>query len=323
MNTSAQSVRVLQAGERQSDRWDGEMVSIGGVSPAEQPMALRATAKINLFLKVLDRRPDGYHTIETVYQSVGLADRLWFDVTGDEIVLECHDSDLPVGKENLVVRAADLMRRVFPEQVGGLRIDLEKRIPVGEGLGGGSADAAATLRACNEIFHLGLSAGELRVLGSQIGMDVPFLIEGGRAIGRERGDRIEALEMRDTTWAVIAVPFVAISTRWAYEQMDQTRPPELPAIEVFVERLSQEPLARWAGMCGNNFESVVFPAYPEVRQLRDRLLQAGCAAAFLSGSGASVVGLTDDPERAARVAQEVRRLCRLAEAVPFLNAVGA
>jgi 4-diphosphocytidyl-2-C-methyl-D-erythritol kinase len=291
--------------------------------PTGQPMEVWATAKINLFLKVLDRRPDGYHTIETVYQSVGLADRLWFEASGEEIVLECRNNDLPVGKENLVVHAADLMRRTFPGRVKGIHIGLEKHIPVGGGLGGGSADAAATLRACNNLFELGLCAGELRDLASQIGMDVPFLIEGGRAVGRDRGERIEALEVRQGIWAVVAVPPVGISTRWAYERLDKSRPPELPSVEEFVERLSNECFDRWAEMCGNDFESVVFPAHPEIKQLRDRLVEAGCAGAFLTGSGSAIVGLTDDPRRAARVAREVGCLCRLAEAVPFLDSMEA
>ena len=284
-------------------------------------MDVWATAKINLFLKVLDRRPDGYHTIETVYQSVGLADRLQFQVTEEEITLQCRHGDLPGGRDNLIVRAADLMKRTFPGQIGGLNITLEKRIPVGSGLGGGSADAAATVRASNELFHLGLSADRLRQLGAQIGMDVAFLIEGGRAIGRDRGDRIEVLKIHDTTWAVIAVPPVAISTRWAYEQLDRQSPSELPAVEVFVERLGSGRLEQWAGLCANDFERVVFPTCPEIKALRDRFLRAGCLAAFLTGSGSAVVGLTDDRERAARVARELSPFCRMTEAVPFLTGV--
>jgi len=282
-------------------------------------MELWATAKINLFLSVLDRRPDGYHNIQTVYQSVGLADRLQFEVLPAEIILECPDNDVPKGKGNLAVRAADLMQRSYPDRVRGLRITLEKRIPMGSGLGGGSADAAATLRACNALFELQLSATELRALGSQVGMDVPFLIEGGRAIGRDRGDRLESLAVRQQLWAVVAVPPVAISTRWAYEQLDQRRSPDVPLLESFVDHLENRSLNDWAPMCFNQFETVIFSSHLRARVLRDRLLQQGCQGAFLSGSGAAVVGLTDDPERAARVAQEVNRWCRLAAAVPFLT----
>jgi len=283
-------------------------------------MDVWATAKINLFLKVLDRRPDGYHNIETVYQSVGLADRLRFEVTEKGVASICCSRDVPTGKENLVVGAVEMMQQAFPGRIRGLRITLEKQIPVGGGLGGGSADAAATLRACNEIFDLGLGFDQLCDLGSQIGMDVPFLIRGGRAIGRDRGDRLEPLAMRHVVWAVIAVPPVAISTRRAYEELDRQGPSDLPAVEGFAERLASRTLNDWAPACANDFERVVFLAYPEVRQLKDRLLQAGCAGAFLSGSGAAVVGLTDDPERAAWVAQETGRLGRRAKAVPFLTA---
>jgi len=281
-------------------------------------MELRATAKINLFLKVLDRRPDGYHNIETVYQSVGLADRLWFDLAAEGIHFEFHGCKLPAGSDNLVVRAAKLMQRTFPDKVGGLCIVLEKHIPVGSGLGGGSADAAATLRACSSLFRLDLGAEELRVLGSQVGMDVPFLIEGGRAIGTQRGDRLQALGVRQGVWAVVAVPDLAVSTHWAYGQLDRARPRESPPLATFVERLETEPLDGWASMCYNAFESVVFPAHPQLEDLRDRLLQAGCTGAFLCGSGGAVAGLTEDAELAAKVAREIAGLCRLAEAVPFL-----
>lgn len=277
-----------------------------------------ATAKINLFLAVLERRPDGYHNLETVYQSVGLADRLTFEVSEGETVLDCSDGSLPSGPDNLVIRAVGLMRRTFPGRVGGLRITLEKHVPAGGGLGGGSADAAAVLRACNALFALNLSATELGVLGSQVGMDVPFLIEGGRAIGRERGDRLERRASGSDVWAVIAVPPVAISTRWAYEQLDQHRSTRRPSVETFVKQLEQGPFEEWVGLCHNDFETVIYPSHPQVKDLRDRLSRAGCKGAFLSGSGAAVVGLTNDPERAARVAQEVKPWCRLAAAVPFL-----
>ena len=280
-------------------------------------MDVRARAKINLYLRVLDRRPDGYHTIETVYQSVDLADRLFVEAADRGISLECRGAEVPAGADNLVVRAAETMRREFPERISGLRIVLEKHIPIGGGLGGGSADAAAILRACNEIFRLNLCSGELHRLGAEIGMDVPFLVEGGRAIGRERGEVIEPIKMTDIVCAVIAVPPVAISTRWAYEQLDALGPSDLPPVEEFVAHLAENPLVRWAGLCRNDFEKVVFPAYPEIQNLRNRLMEAGCAGAFLSGSGAAVVGLTADPEHAAGVARKVRGLCKLSTAVPF------
>lgn len=280
---------------------------------------VRATAKINLFLRVLDRRPDGYHNIETVYQSVGIADCLSFEVVDEGIFIECSDSQVPSGKANLVFRAADLLRQTQPGRSKGIRIEIDKCIPMGSGLGGGSADAAATLNVCNELWQMGLTADQLRCLGSQAGMDVPFLIEGGRAIGRERGDRLERLVAHEGVWAVIAVPSVAISTRWAYERMGERPLSDPPSLQRFVEHLQGRGLREWAGMCHNDFESIVFPEYPQVERLRDRFRREGCAGAFLSGSGAAVVGLTEDPVHAARVAQALGPLCRLAKAVPFLT----
>jgi len=291
----------------------------GRLNAIADAMRVRATAKINLFLKVLELRPDGYHDIETVYQSVGLSDRLEFiETRGGRIELECDDPALPVGEENLVVRAAELVRRRFPDRMRGLRVRLEKAIPPESGLGGGSADAAATLRACNEMFGLGLSVPQLRRLGAHLGMDVPFLIEGGCAIGRGRGELIEPLEDVKPVWAVLVVPEARVSTRWAYEQLDRAKPAASVSLESFVAQLMNEPFEVWARSCYNSFESVVFPRYPPVRRVRDRLLKAGCAGAVLAGSGSAVVGLASDEHHARSVADEFRPGNRLAEAVPFV-----
>ena len=281
-----------------------------------------ATAKVNLFLSVLDRRPDGYHNVETVYQSVALADRLHFEAAGGEIALKCVGADLPTGRENLVVRAAALMQSRFRRRVPGLRIVLEKRIPVGSGLGGGSADAAVTLKACNEMFRLGLTAEQLRGLAAEIGMDVPFLIEGGRAIGRDRGERLEALPMPEPGWAVIVAPAIAVSTRWAYEQIDPDGSGQVPSVDAFVERLRVEPLTGWVKACFNAFEAVVFRAHPQLKALKEQLRELGCAGAFLSGSGAAVVGLTDDPERAAWVVENLAGPFQIVEVAAFCAQAG-
>ncbi|MCX8037837.1 MAG: 4-(cytidine 5'-diphospho)-2-C-methyl-D-erythritol kinase [Candidatus Sumerlaeia bacterium] len=287
------------------------------------PVSEWATAKINLFLTVLQRRPDGYHNIETVFQSVNLADRLTFLPEGSQIVLECDDPALPGGEDNLVVRAVEALRRRCPGRIGGMRIRLEKRIPTGSGLGGGSADAAAALRACNTLWNLELTADQLREAAAEVGMDVPFLVEGGRAIGRERGERLEFLPPGDTVWAVLAVPAVSISTKWAYEQIDRQPQRPRPSIEAFVERLPIQSLKEWAPACFNSFEEVVFSAYPLIKEIKDRLLAAGCTGAFLSGSGSAVVGLTNDPQHARETAEQIRLQCRFAAAVRFLPSANA
>lgn len=288
--------------------------------PTGLGMEVWASAKINLFLKVLDRRPDGYHNIETVLQSVALADRLCFEVGTGPSRLECASAEVPTGSDNLIVRAVELIRKRFPDRARAtLHVRLEKRIPVGSGLGGGSADAAATLRACNEIFNLGLTAEQLRSLAVEIGMDVPFLIEGGRAIATGRGELLRPLPVGRKAWAVVAVPDVSISTAWAYGRLDEAEKHAAPDLEEFVNRLQSEPVEVWARFCYNSFEDVVFPAFPEIRRVRDRLLEAGCAGAFLTGSGSAVVGLAGKAELARRAAREVARHCRYAEAVPFIG----
>lgn len=263
----------------------------------------RAWAKINLGLKVLGRRTDGYHEIRSIMQCVDLADELHF-WPADETHLSCTDPQLPTGPENLVRRAA----AAFHERLGGgrqaYRIHLEKNIPLGAGLGGGSADAAAVLRALNGLAGHPLDAAGLRSLAEVLGSDVPFLVEGGTALVRGRGEILEPLVWSGEVWYLLAYPGVGVSTAWAYRQIRPGLTPASPYLSLLasysggrVEGTALFPVLE------NDFQAIVERANPIVAELRSRIEQSGAQACSMSGSGSTLYGIFFDRDAAFRAHQ--------------------
>ena len=181
-------------------------------------LTVKAPAKINLFLRVVGRRPDGYHEIESFMQKVELSDELHLFAVGEKISLACPNSSLPEDEGNLVFRAAQLFFKTVGKQPG-VRIVLEKNIPVAAGLGGGSSDAAATLLGLNELWSLGLSRNELGSLAEQLGSDVPFCLIGGTCFVAGKGEIIERIDMPDMDVLLVS-PGYEMSTKEAYEKAD-------------------------------------------------------------------------------------------------------
>jgi len=255
------------------------------------PEVARAScnAKLNLFLKVIGKRTDGFHDIETVYHSISLADTLTLRRMTQGLTVASDDPNLPLDASNLVVRAAASL--IGSGEKGGVAIEIAKRIAVGAGLGGGSADAAGTLLAVNQLLGLGRSARELGEAASSIGADVRFMLEGGCAIGRGRGDELEALPVLPPLAVAVVVPRVSISTTWAYASLKMgltTRKTRLSMVASAIER------GDVAGLCDlleNDFEALVFDRFPEIRRIKDDLLGLGARGALLSGSGSSVFGI--------------------------------
>ena len=192
---------------------------------------MRCPAKVNLYLRVVGRRPDGYHEVVTVMQPLTLADTLTVTLAGAGISLRCDRPDLPQGEENLVWRAA----RQFQEETGltsGVRLRLSKRIPVAAGLGGGSSDAAGTLLALNELAGKPLPPGDLHRLASRLGADVPFFLAREPAVGRGTGTQLSPVTLLPY-WYLLVNPGVPLSTRWVYENLDLAGLAGLPATEAW------------------------------------------------------------------------------------------
>ena len=235
-------------------------------------MILHPHAKINLGLRILRRRPDGYHDIESCMLPIGWADQLTVTLasgaTNDRYEIEGLVGELPI-ERNLIYKAVQLLRAQHPE-IPPLQLKLEKQIPTEAGLGGGSADAAYTLLAINGLCRLGLSTAELETLAGELGSDCPFFIQSRPVLVTGRGERLTPLTMPSALlgkWLLVVKPSIGMSTAEAYRQV--TRHPEA---EGKLAALLEQPIAQWRELIINDFESVVFAHYPELAALRDTCL---------------------------------------------------
>ncbi|MDK2784394.1 MAG: 4-diphosphocytidyl-2-C-methyl-D-erythritol kinase [Bacillota bacterium] len=254
-----------------------------------------AWAKVNLGLEVRERRPDGYHNVRMVNQTVSLADRIALLPQREGITLKLSGAELPAGEDNLAYRAAKLLQERCGVRAG-VRIELRKRIPVAAGLAGGSADAAAVLYGLNRLWGLNLTLQELQALALELGSDVPFALHGGTALAEGRGEVLTPLTPLVPCWLVLARPRVEISTAWAYAELDRYPPAARPDIDGLLAALAAGDLKGVAAHLGNSFESVIRERYPSVVEAKKALLAEGALGACLTGSGPTVFGLF--PERA-------------------------
>ncbi len=247
---------------------------------------LKACAKINFFLEITGKRPDGYHTLETVFQTVSLADELTFS-PGSALRLRCSDPTLPVDERNLVMRAALKLQEALQERRGA-NIFLKKLVPRGAGLGGGSADAAATLRGLLKLWNRRTGEPALKKIAVSLGADVPFFLKGGLCLATGIGEELKPLKPLPKTWIVIVWPGFGVSTKDAYAKV--RLPFADPPVRRFAGSLTRQ-LPDPRTSLFNRFESLLFPSYPALPKLEQDLLEAGAAAALMSGSGSAVYGL--------------------------------
>ena len=261
-----------------------------------------APAKLNLGLEVHGRRPDGYHEIETIFQSLDWGDRLEFSKSGGDSGLRLSIRGLPLedGPENSLRRAHALLAAARPGAMGGTRVLLDKHIPLGAGLGGGSSDAAAALLGLDRLWKLGLGDAELAAMALALGSDVPFFLRGGTAIGRGRGERLEPLPALRLGAFLLVNPGFSVTTAWAYEhlRLGLTGNPyriSIEQVKVFLARFPAPGM-----VLRNRLEDVVFPAYPVLFEIARALEGAGAVHAQMSGSGATVFGTFPDREAAGR-----------------------
>lgn len=270
-----------------------------------------AKAKINLTLDILDRRPDGYHEIETVMQTLQLHDYVAFSPAEGGIFLTCDHPEVPAGEDNLVHRAARLLIE-YTGKKGGAKIHLQKNIPVAAGLAGGSADAAAALKGLHRLWGLGLTAGELMVLGARLGADVPFCLSGGTALARGKGEALEPLPRLQGLGVVLVKPPFGVSTARAYQLYDQmggdARPDQRdrPDNRAMLAAVAKKDAGAIGRLLANVFEPVIAGVYPEIRDIKKGLLEAGALGASLSGSGPTVFGLWTNKEQAQKAAGRLK-----------------
>lgn len=265
----------------------------------------RSYGKINLYLDVLDRRPDGFTNIETVFQTINLWDELRVEAGGGDIEFTCDKSDLCVPEENLVYRAAKLIRQRSGVMTGA-KIHLSKRLPVAAGLAGGSGNAAAALIALNEVWSLGFTDEALAEMALMLGSDVPYCLQGGTVAATGRGEAMEVLPAIAPRWLVLVHPPLAITAGHAYDHSRLTRNLEVPEggkTPAFREALARLASGDVGSMVFNRMESGIFHDHPELASIKRRLRDYGCDASAMSGSGPTVFGLCAD-EASARSAGE-------------------
>jgi 4-diphosphocytidyl-2-C-methyl-D-erythritol kinase len=258
---------------------------------SESSLTLPSFAKINWSLRVLGRRADGFHDLETLFQTVSLHDDLAFERAGSTS-LRCDDPTIPVDEANLVIRAARLMQR---RGAGEVAVSLHKRIPAGGGLGGGSSNAATTLRALNQMFGLGLSIEELSAMALRLGSDVPFFLHGGTAYATGRGELLVPLPDLKAVPLLLIVPRERVNTAEAFALLGGTRiATSMPLGVGRFQTMARHDLLSHAQALTNDFESPIFTRYPHFAELKRRLYDAGAIWSSMTGSGATIVGAFRD-----------------------------
>ena len=275
-------------------------------------MKIRAPAKINLRLKVVGKRADGYHLLDTIMVPVSLYDEIEIhklriaptqETTADELIkITCDDPAVPAGEENLAYRAAQLMlknRRGVPA----VHIHIRKSIPLGAGLGGASTDAAATLVGLNRLFKLRLSFPKLEKMALSLGADVPFFIRARPARARGIGERLSPLGELPRIWSVIIYPGFPVSTAWVYGNLAKlTKPIANTSIATSLKSFDQ-----LSSLLENDLESVTLDRYPEIGLLKQKLLREGAPRVLMSGSGSSVFGVFASKQAALTAFERLRK----------------
>ena len=269
----------------------------------ERALTVRCYAKINLYLDVVGKRPDGYHDIETIFQSVDLYDTVTIEPAPSSAVsVLCDHPALADPKKNIVYRAARLVKDTFNTDRG-VTITIEKRIPLGAGLAGGSTDAAGALTALADLWSLPADLETLDEIAGRLGADVPFCMHGGTAAATGTGEILEALEIPRPWWAVIICPEGNVPTSEVYRRVD------VRGFEPSGDRFRHAVAAVCEGdlpaALHNSMEPVVFDAYPQVRAVRDALVAAGGIHVLMTGSGAAVYALVPTEEEARRLADRI------------------
>lgn len=281
-------------------------------------LKLKALAKINLGLDVLGKRDNGYHDVRMVMQTIYLYDNVTLEKTQEPgIQLETNLFYLPVDENNIAYKAAKLLMDEFDIKEG-VRITLEKHIPVAAGMAGGSTNAAAVLVGMNRLFSLGLSQNDLMERGVKLGADVPYCVMRGTALAEGIGEVLSPLPPLPKCYVLIAKPGISVSTKEVYEALDSEEIPDHPDIDGILEGLEQGDLEKVTGSMGNVLERVTIKKYPIIDEIKQVMKEAGAINAMMSGSGPTVFGIFTE-EKTAKIAKQKIRKMKIAKDVYLAN----
>ncbi|MFO8069941.1 MAG: 4-(cytidine 5'-diphospho)-2-C-methyl-D-erythritol kinase [Alkalibacterium sp.] len=268
----------------------------------------KAPAKINLCLNVLRKREDGFHEMEMIMTPIDLADRLTFNLRPEEISLDSNSSFMPLDERNIVYQTARLLKDTYQVNQGA-DIFIEKNIPIAAGLGGGSSDAAATLRGLNRLWDLNLTIDQLAHLGIQIGSDVPFCVYNRTAFVSGRGDIVEPIEAFPKAWVILVKPPKGISSWTVFKDLEINSLPtyDIQSMREKIENGSFQEAVRFAG---NALEVRATKQNPLIIEVKEKMFRFGADTALMSGTGPTVYGLTQNLKKAKRIVNGLKGFCR-------------
>lgn len=273
-----------------------------GETPSK--ITVKAPAKVNFFLKVVGRRPDGYHDLVSVMQALELSDEVTVEESPGGINVACDSADVPVGPENIAFGAA----RALLHEAGttsGVNIRIKKKIPVAAGLGGGSSDAAATLIGINLLFGLGISRRRLRDIGLKLGADVPFFLSWPFALAEGVGEVLRELPPPEETWLVVVNPGFPVSTKWVFGSLNFELTNNINSITLPQFEGQALNAGLLASYLHNDLERVTVVKYPRINELKERLVSEGALGALMSGSGPTVFGVFEGRSAAIDAAEKM------------------
>ena len=253
---------------------------------------IKSPAKINIGLNITDKRPDGYHNIETIFYPVKLFDVIKF-YKQDFDSFKCNNPRLMNEKNNLIFKAKEMLELKFKRKFN-LKIELDKNIPIGAGMGGGSSDAASTLHSINILYDLDLSKPELHELAIKLGSDVPFFLDPRPSYASGRGELLSKIDFSLNTNLLIVNPGIHISTKWAYDNIV----PKRPIFKLSEIRDEKIDLEKYKNVFFNDFESVVFKKFPEIESIKNDMYKMGADFSLMTGSGSTVFGVFNEIENA-------------------------
>lgn len=265
----------------------------------------KAYAKINLGLDVIGRLENGYHEVKMIMQNVGIYDVLTLTKIPEGIVVTTDNGELPTDDNNLIYKAAKLMLENYNISQG-VKIHLEKNIPIAAGMAGGSTDAAATFWGMNELFSLGLPEAELREIGVKVGADVPYCIMGGTALAEGIGEKLTRLPEAPDCCLLVAKPDINVSTKYVYEHLDEEGVEEHPDIDGMMEAIYQGSLEGIVARLGNVLEVVTVKKYTIIEDIKKEMLSFGAMGSLMSGSGPTVFGIYEKEEDARKAMEHIK-----------------
>ncbi|NLJ66879.1 MAG: 4-(cytidine 5'-diphospho)-2-C-methyl-D-erythritol kinase [Clostridiales bacterium] len=270
---------------------------------------LRAHAKINLTLDVVGKRPDGYHDVEMIMQSVNLWDEIILKEIDRGIELDSNMKNLPRGSKNIAWRAAELIRKEFGVSRG-VNIYIKKNIPIAAGMGGGSADCAGVLLGLSRLWDLQIEDETLKALGKSLGADVPFCLTGGTALAQGIGDILTPITSRADIWLVIIRPNIWVSTKEIYGRLDLNTIGERPDNEAMIKHLGAGRISGIAENLVNVLEGVTIPMHLQIARIKSQLMEQGALGSLMSGTGPTVYGVFKNQFSARRAARVLRKKYR-------------